>query len=66
MYGHNIIDYIREMLNCMHSWQIDHASRVVNSAAYGLAKTAVKSNRSGIHRINSYLYFWLNFIRATY
>jgi hypothetical protein len=40
-YGH-IIDEIREVLNCMQSWQIDHVRKVVNSDAHVLAKTAVK------------------------
>lgn len=54
MYGHNIIDDIHRVLNCMHSWQIGHASRVVViSVAYRLAKAAIKSNRLGINRINS-------------
>jgi hypothetical protein len=40
-YGH-IIDDIREILNCIQSWQIGNVSRVVNSAAHNLAKTTVK------------------------
>jgi hypothetical protein len=38
----HIIDDIREVLNCMQSWQIDHVNREVNSVAHGLIKAAIK------------------------